>query len=273
MSSSAEAGTLLAPGPQGPEDGPNEFVVEARGLGKVYDLGQLASLMRSVHIVKAKLTGREPERIRFEALKDINFRIAPGECFGCLGRNGSGKSTLLSILAEISVPTSGSVEVRGRVAPLLHVNAGFHLDLTGKENVMLLGTILGLGKAELQEAIPRIAEFAELDRQHMETPVGRFSTGMQSRLGFATVLQLPADIYILDEVLAAADDSFKARCVAEVQRLVAAGRSVIFVSHELPLVRSICNRGLWLHGGQVRAIGDIDEVADAYAEGQRAGIV
>ena len=253
--------------------GENGFVVEARDVGKLYELGQLASLVRSVQVVKGMVTGRRPERMRLQALEDVSFEIRPGECFGCMGRNGSGKSTLLSILAGITVPSTGWISVRGRVAPLLHVNAGFHLDLTGNENVMLLGTILGLGKRELHDALPRVAEFAELDAQHMDTPVGRFSTGMQSRLGFATVLQLPADVYILDEVLAAADDSFKARCVAEVQRLVAAGRSVIFVSHELPLVRAICDRGMWLHGGRVRAIGDIDHVADAYAEGQRSGIV
>jgi lipopolysaccharide transport system ATP-binding protein len=244
------------------------LAVEGIGVSKVYEMGELASLSRSIQALRQLVSGHRPQHEYLEVLSDVSFRVEQGECFACLGRNGSGKSTLLSIIADVTLPSAGRINVRGRVVPLLHVDSGFHQDLTGRENVVMLGTILGLTREELDEAIPRIADFAEIDRAHMETPIGRFSTGMQSRLAFATALSLPASTYILDEVLAAADDHFKGICVAEIRRLVEDGRTVIFVSHELELVRSICTRGMWLDKGHLRAIGDIAEVTAAYAQSE-----
>lgn len=242
-----------------------EPAIRVHRVGKRFELGALASFMRTVRSIRERLGGPKFKRRFVDALDDVSFDVYPGECFACLGRNGSGKSTLLSILSEIILPTSGHVDVRGRVVPLLHASAGFHPEMSGTENVEMLATILGLRKEQIEASMPRIVEFSEIDEDHMETPVTRFSMGMQSRLAFATALCLPGSVYILDEVLATADDDFKVRCTAAVRELAAQGAAVIFVSHELELVRSLCDRGVWLHEGKVKALGPIDEVADAYA--------
>jgi ABC-type polysaccharide/polyol phosphate transport system ATPase subunit len=248
----------------------SEAAVRAQGLSKAYELGELASLRRTVGAL-GRLVGRPAaSHERFHALRDVSFDIGRGEAFTILGANGSGKTTLMSILAAITPPTDGWVDVRGRVVPVLSVGSSFHPDLTGEENAALFGTILGLHGEEIAQAMPSIVEFAEMDAGHMRTPVKRFSEGMKARLTFATALRFPADIYIFDEVLTFADDEFKAACVGEMHRLVDEGRSIIFVSHELDLVRTICTRGLWLDRGEVRRAGDIDEVTGAYAAA-RAG--
>ncbi|MDA0164755.1 ABC transporter ATP-binding protein [Solirubrobacter ginsenosidimutans] len=238
--------------------------VRARGLSKSYELGELASLKRTLRSI-TRLGRAQPPVERFHALRDVSFDIARGEAFTILGHNGSGKTTMMSILAAITPPSDGWLDVRGRVVPVLSVGSSFHPDLTGEENAVLFGTILGLDGDEIAEAMPGIAEFAEMDADHMETPVKRFSEGMKARLTFATALRFPADVYIFDEVLTFADDHFKATCVDEMRRLVREGRTVIFVSHELDLVRDICTRGLWLDRGEVRLLGEIEEVAGEYA--------
>src|SRR5688572_15017171 len=162
------------------------YAVSAQGVGKKYELGELASLPRTAHNLMRVLARRPPRLRMFKALDDVSFTVDPGEAFGILGSNGSGKSTLLSIIAEITLPSSGEVRVRGRVLPLFSVAAGFHLELTGRENVVMFGTVLGIPRAEVLEALPGITEFAEIDADHMDTPVKRFSEGMMSRLAFAT---------------------------------------------------------------------------------------
>jgi lipopolysaccharide transport system ATP-binding protein len=240
------------------------YAVRARGVGKKYELGELASLPRTVHNV-VRVLARKPPRLRmFNALHDVSFTVDPGEAFGILGSNGSGKSTLLSIIAEITLPSSGEVRVRGRVLPLFSIAAGFHLELTGRENVLMFGTVLGIARADVLAALPQISDFAEIDPEHMATPVKRFSEGMMSRLAFATALSFPADVYVFDEVLVTADDHFKAKCAAAIAGLRDRGAAVLFISHELPLVRSICSRGMWLDAGRVRAIGPMDEIARDY---------
>lgn len=188
-----------------------------------------------------------------------------------MGANGSGKSTLSRMIAGITLPTSGAVRIRGRILPLLSVAAAFHPELNGRENVKLFGTILGLGHDEIVAATPEVAAFSGIDREHLATPTKRFSEGMQARLAFAIALRLPADVYIFDEVLVVADNEFKAACVEEIKHLAERGRSFIFISHELPLVRSICTRGMWIDRGRVQTIGPIDEVLDAYKESRAEG--
>ena len=169
------------------------------------------------------------------------------------------------MIAGIAVPNAGRVEVWGTVLPLLEVGAGFHIELTGRENIALLASILGLDAAVAVRETPRIAAFASVE-QHLDTPIKRYSSGMQARLSFATAICFPADIYIFDEVLAVVDDDFRDRCAHELAGLNAQGRTVVFMSHDLALVRSMCSTGMWLDRGRVRLIGDIDEVASAYAQ-------
>lgn len=241
------------------------LALSARGLGKRYQLGELLGLGRMVQatIDRARGVYREPDP--FMAVRGADFDVRAGECFGVVGTNGSGKSTIVQLISGITVPTTGVIRTRGRVLPLMEVGAGFHWELTGRENVTLVGTIQGLSPDEIEVAMPRIAEFAEMDEDHMDTPLKRYSMGMQARLSFAIAMRFPADIYIFDEVMAVVDDRFRAICVQEVRRILAEGRTVIFISHDLDLVRSLCNRGLWIDKGLVQMVGQTDEVADAYS--------
>jgi len=240
--------------------------VRATGVSKVYQLGELASLQRTASDI-ARAVLRRPRQIPiFRALSKVSFEVHAGDCFTILGQNGSGKTTLLSILAGITLPSAGTVSVPTHVLPLLSVGSAFHQDLTGRENALLFGSFLGLSRGTIEEAIPQVMEFAGMDEQHMGTPLKRFSEGMKARLAFAIALRLPADLYIFDEVLTFTDGEFKTECVREIERLSAAGKAIIFVSHELELVRSLCNRGMWLENGRVRQIDAIDTLADAYAE-------
>jgi ABC-2 type transport system ATP-binding protein/lipopolysaccharide transport system ATP-binding protein len=208
--------------------------------------------------------GRAPRPERFHALTDVTFEVEAGSFFGIVGHNGSGKSTLTQVISGIAVPTTGTVDVWGRILPLLEVGAGFNEELTGRENVMLLGTILGLKPREIEAALPRIVEFAGVAR-HLETPMKRYSSGMKARLSFATAIGLPADTYVFDEVLAVVDDDFRNRCIAAMRDLHARGSTVILMSHDLNLIREVCEAGLWLNQGRVMRVGNIEEVADAYA--------
>jgi homopolymeric O-antigen transport system ATP-binding protein len=180
-----------------------------------------------------------------------------------VGPNGSGKSTLLQILAGSTLPTSGELRVTGRVVPLLAVGQGFHLELTGRENVTLFASSLGIPRSTIRARMNAVSEFAELER-HMDTPVKRFSSGMISRLSFSIAMQFPADIYIFDEVLAVVDGEFRARCLEAIKRLHRSGRTVIFVSHSLDQVAEVCDRVMWLEGGQIRRIGPTAPVLGAY---------
>jgi ABC-type polysaccharide/polyol phosphate transport system ATPase subunit len=189
--------------------------------------------------------------------------VPAGAYFGIVGSNGSGKSTLTQVISGITVPTSGEVEVWGRVLPLLEVGAGFHEELTGRENVQLLGAILGIPGRQVTEAMDAIVEFANV-HEHFDTPLKRYSSGMKARLSFATAICFPAEIYVFDEVLAVVDDDFRSQCIAELVKLNDAGRTIIFMSHDLDLVRGICKDGMWLEKGKVRQTGAMDDVAGAY---------
>jgi ABC-type polysaccharide/polyol phosphate transport system ATPase subunit len=235
--------------------------VVANGLGKTYRLGELVRLERTLKW----LIGRGVALETFEALDSVTFATYPAECFGIVGTNGSGKSTVMQILAGITAPTEGSMRVRGSVLPLLAVGAGFHGELTGRENSFLFGTILGLPRKAIEQRLDAIAEFAELGR-HFETPVKRFSSGMSSRLCFAIAMLFPADVYCFDEVLAVVDGEFRDRCLNEIRSLVARGSTVLFVSHDLNQVTALCNRVMWLDHGRVQEIGPGTEVVERYAD-------
>jgi homopolymeric O-antigen transport system ATP-binding protein len=239
----------------------HHLAVRCEGVSKSYGLGQELSLEHTV----SALVRRGYELERFWALSDVSLEVARGDYFGIVGANGSGKSTLTQLISGIAMQDRGKIEVWGRVVPLLEVGAGFHPELTGSENVALFGTILGLSSAAIRAEVDRIAEFAGVER-HMDTPLKRYSSGMQARLSFATAVCFPADTYVLDEVLAVVDDSFRDQCAEELTRLNRDGRTIIFMSHDLDLVTSTCRTGMWLDKGHVHAHGPIEDVADAYSK-------
>jgi ABC-type polysaccharide/polyol phosphate transport system ATPase subunit len=196
-------------------------------------------------------------------LRGVTFEAYPGECFGIVGTNGSGKSTVLQVLAGVTVPTSGSMTVRGSVLPLLAIGAGFHHELTGRENSFLFGTILGLDRRVVEAKLDDIARFADLER-HFDTPLKRYSSGMQARLCFAIAMLFPASIYCFDEVLAVVDGEFRDRCLDEVRTLARSGATAFFISHDLQQVAALCDRVMWLDQGRVVEIGGAEEVVERY---------
>jgi ABC-type polysaccharide/polyol phosphate transport system ATPase subunit len=235
--------------------------IECVGLGKRFALGETLSLGNTIARV---IPGRTATSEDLAALEDVSFKVRRGSFFGIVGSNGSGKSTLTQVISGISMPSSGEARVWGRILPLLEVGAGFHEELTGRENVLLLGAILGLNRNQVNEAIPRIVDFAGVQR-HIDTPMKRYSSGMRARLSFGTAICFPADIYVFDEVLAVVDDDFRARCITELRALNAAGRTILFMSHDLNLVRTTCDEGMWLDRGHVQLVGPMEDVAQAYA--------
>jgi lipopolysaccharide transport system ATP-binding protein len=239
-----------------------DLALRCDGVGKSYGLGEELSLQHTI----STLVRREHQRERFWALTDVTFEVHRGDFFGIVGVNGSGKSTLTQLISGIAMQDTGRIEVWGRLIPLLEVGAGFHPELTGRENVALLGTILGLSGGAVRAEMGRIAEFAGIER-HLDTPIKRYSLGMQARLSFATAVCFQADTYVFDEVLSVVDESFLEQCAEELARLNREGRTIIFMSHDLELVRSICSTGMWLDRGRIRLRGEIDEVASAYASG------
>jgi lipopolysaccharide transport system ATP-binding protein len=238
----------------------SDLAVRCQGLAKSYGLGEELSLQHTL----STLVRQGTERDRFWALTDVSFEVKRGEFFGIVGANGSGKSTLTQLVSGIAMQDRGKIEVWGRLIPLLEVGAGFHPELTGRENVELLGTILGLSRAAIRAEMAAITDFAGIHR-YMDTPLKRYSSGMQARLSFATAVCFPADIYVFDEVLAVVDDSFREQCATALARLNAEGRTIIFMSHDLELVQSICSTGMWLDRGTVKQRGPIESVASAYA--------
>ena len=207
-----------------------------------------------------------PPRETFKALSDVSFTVQRGSFFGIVGANGSGKSTLTQTISGITVPDAGTITIGGTILPLLEVGAGFSEDLTGRENVVLLGAILGIPSSDVNDSIEAILDFAGIHR-HFDTQLKRFSSGMKARLSFATAVCFPADIYVFDEVLAVVDDDFRERCTTEMQRLHGEGKTILFMSHDLDLIGSICSEGMWLDRGVVRTVGKIADVADSYVAG------
>jgi lipopolysaccharide transport system ATP-binding protein len=207
-----------------------------------------------------------PSRVeRLPALTDVSFAIDRGESLGVIGTNGAGKSTLLSLIAGTSRPTSGRVQVDGRIGPLLELGAGFHLDLTGQENIYLNAALLGLSRAQVDARYNSIVEYSGLGA-FIDAPVKTYSTGMSARLGFAVIAHIDPDILLVDELLAVGDREFQVKCKETMDQFLRRGVTVVLVSHDLAAIMSMCRRALWLEKGRVRAFGDAKEVVTMYAQ-------
>jgi lipopolysaccharide transport system ATP-binding protein len=197
------------------------------------------------------------------ALKDINFEIAQGEMVGIIGKNGAGKSTLLKLLSRVTAPTTGSIKIKGRIAALLEVGTGFHPELTGRENIYLNGAILGMKRAEIGAKLNEIIEFSGCQK-YIDTPVKRYSSGMIVRLGFAVAAHLEPEILIVDEVLAVGDAEFQEKCIGKMKDISNAGRTVIFVSHNMASMKALCQKGVLMEHGQIIQIGPMNDVIETY---------
>ena len=255
-------------------------VISVQNVSKSYRLGALggATLKEDVSRWWAKLRGapdpsapvgtEHHQRIigeEFWALQNVSFDVHEGEVLGIIGRNGAGKSTLLKILSQVTAPTSGEISIKGRIASLLEVGTGFHPDLTGRENIFLNGAILGMTKQEIRRKFDEIVAFAEVE-EFINTPVKRYSSGMYVRLAFAVAAHLEPEILIIDEVLAVGDAQFQKKCVRKMGEASQSGRTVLFVSHSLPVVSSLCNRAILLADGEKTAEGATEEVLSNYVE-------
>lgn len=253
---------MASTGNQGP------YSVEVDGLSKQYRIGAKAEegMLREA-LVRAlqRPFRRGPEPNTVWALQDVSFTMERDEVVGVIGRNGSGKTTLLKLLARITYPTSGSVKAHGRVASLVEVGTGFHNELTGRENVFLNGSILGLKRKQIAEHFDAIVEFSGVGA-FLDTPIKRYSTGMRLRLGFAVAAHLFPDVLLVDEVLAVGDAEFQQRCLETLHNVGQGGNAVLFVSHNLEAIESICPRTLWIDKGRLRMDGPSREVIAAYMQ-------
>ncbi len=203
------------------------------------------------------------EKEEFWALKDVSFDVAQGDRIGIVGHNGAGKSTMLKVLSRITEPTTGRVTVRGRIASLLEVGTGFHQELTGRENIFLNGAILGMKQAEIKQHFDEIVSFAGIEK-FLDTPVKRYSSGMFVRLGFAIAAHLEPEILIIDEVLAVGDAEFQRKCLGKMKDVSDSGRTILFVSHNLTAVQSLCNRAVFMNRGQMVAVGETGQIITDY---------
>ncbi|MDY0013841.1 MAG: ABC transporter ATP-binding protein [Rhodocyclaceae bacterium] len=240
-------------------------IIEVDHVTKEFQLGQLTSLKQAALNTARRLTGRPvEERKPFKALDDISFSVEEGEVLGIIGHNGAGKSTLLKLLANISKPTRGSVRVHGKVAPLIEVGAGLVGDLTGRENIYLNGSILGISKAEINRKFDDIVAFAELE-EFIDTPIKRYSSGMQVRLGFSIATSVESDILIVDEVLAVGDLAFQRKCMDRIDSVIREKRStVLLVTHNIRHVERICSRAILMDHGQLRSDGEPNLVCNEF---------
>jgi lipopolysaccharide transport system ATP-binding protein len=217
---------------------------------------------------KSALLRREmslPPEATVTALENITFEVNRGEAFGVVGRNGSGKSTLLKLISGILKPTAGGLVVDGRVSALIELGAGFHPEISGRENIVINGIMLGLTRREIEKKFDRIVEFAGIGK-YLDQPVKTYSSGMYVRLGFAVAVHVDPDILLIDEVLAVGDEEFSQKCIAKIQELKYRGVTMLFVTHQLDHVRSLCDRALWLDGGRIATIGDPVRVVDDYLQ-------
>jgi lipopolysaccharide transport system ATP-binding protein len=253
-------------------------VIEVNGLSKRYRLGTIGTgrltkdfqrwwaLYRGKEDPFAKIDGMQTLHTLhgdFWALRDLSFEIKEGDVLGVIGSNGAGKSTLLKILSRITTPTTGEVRIRGRIASLLEVGTGFHPELTGRENVFLNGAILGMTKAEIRLKLDEIIAFSGVE-EHIDTPVKRYSSGMYVRLAFAVAAHLEPEILIVDEVLAVGDAEFQKKCIGKMSKVASEGRTILFVSHNMVAVESLCTKGLVLSNGTLDFSGKIGDAVSHY---------
>ncbi|MBI3944148.1 MAG: ABC transporter ATP-binding protein [Chloroflexi bacterium] len=250
---------------------PASPIIEFDGVSKRYLLqpGRPRSFQELlVSLFHSSRPAKEPglhdhDEGEFWALRNVSFSIQPGETVGLIGSNGSGKSTILKLIARIVQPTEGTIGVHGRVSALLELGAGFHPDLTGRENIFLNGSILGLSRTEMRHHLTEIVDFAELER-FIDMPVKHYSSGMYMRLGFAIAIHTHPDILLVDEVLAVGDESFQNRCLDAIRRLKARNKTIIIVSHSLKQLTDLCDRGIWLEESQIQELGPAADVVRSY---------
>jgi lipopolysaccharide transport system ATP-binding protein len=244
------------------------IVIKAEGLSKKFRIGSYlsAGLRESIMNQWNILLGRKNQNYKeFWALDELDFQVQEGDVFGIIGKNGAGKSTLLKILSRITEPSKGRVEITGRVSSLLEVGTGFHPELTGRENIFLNGTILGMSKKEVRAKFDEIVEFSGVVK-FIDTPVKHYSSGMYVRLAFSVAAHLEPEILIIDEVLAVGDAEFQKKCLGKIGEVASGGRTVLFVSHNMAAVKSLCNVGMSLANGKIISIGDINEVIQNYMD-------
>jgi len=259
----------------------SEIVIKSEHLGKKYIIGHQSTrgyktfreqMLQHVHNfysrTKKLVSGQEvlegDELEDFWALKDLNFEVKKGDRVGIIGKNGAGKSTLLKVLSRITEPTTGKVFIKGRVASLLEVGTGFHPELTGRENIFLNGAIMGMSRAEIKRKFDEIVDFSGVEK-FLDTPVKRYSSGMYVRLAFSVAAHLEPEILVVDEVLAVGDAEFQKKCLGKMQAVSNdEGRTVLFVSHNLMALSSLCNKGIYLKQGQLQLQGNIEEVISMY---------
>ncbi len=262
--------------------------ISVHGLSKLYRLGELGTgsfahdLNRWWHRVRGRedpysLIGKVNDRSSrgnsdyVWALQDLDFEVPQGRVFGIIGNNGAGKSTLLKILSRVTAPTRGEVRVRGRLASLLEVGTGFHPELTGRENLFLNGAILGMRRREIASKLDEIVEFSGVGA-YLDTPVKRYSSGMYVRLAFAVAAHLEPEILVVDEVLAVGDVEFQKRCLGKMQNVAGSGRTVLFVSHNLAALRTLCQDGMVLRHGRMMGSGEINAMVDLYLQTSRQSL-
>lgn len=242
-----------------------DFAIAVENVWKNYHLWGRRSQFATLKSALLKRDLKLAPEASVVALRDVSFTIDRGEAFGIIGRNGSGKSTLLKLISGILKPSSGRVTVNGRVAALIELGAGFHPEITGRENIYINGIMLGLSRREIEQRFERIVEFSGIG-EFLDQPVKTYSSGMYVRLGFAVAVHVDPDVLIIDEVLSVGDEEFSARCVAKIQEMKYRGVTLIFVTHQLDQVRALCDRALWLDHGQLEAIGEPMRVVDAYLQ-------
>ena len=261
---------MSSSGPSSPTSGrKGDVAIAVRGLGKAYTIRHDAPRYDTAADAITRMVKqpfRRMEKETFWALKDVSFDVKKGDVLGIIGRNGAGKSTLLKILSQITEPSKGEVNLYGRVASLLEVGTGFHPELTGRENIYLNGAILGMRKSEIDRQFDAMVDFAGTE-QFLDTPVKRYSSGMYVRLAFAVAAHLNPEILLVDEVLSVGDAEFQKKCLGKMGEVATGGRTVLFVSHNMGAVASLCRTGMFLRSGQVARIGPMQEVIDCYLRG------
>lgn len=254
----------------------DELMIKVENIAKEYRLGAIGgtTLREELQRIRAKRKNQEDPTLKigqtrgavgesFMALNGVSFEVKKGEAVGIIGHNGAGKSTLLKLITRITAPTAGNIYLNGRIASMLEVGTGFHQELTGRENVYLNGAILGMTKKEIDEKMEDIIDFSEC-RQFIDTPVKRYSSGMYVKLAFSVAAHLDSEIMIMDEVLAVGDVAFQNKCIQKMREVADSGRTILYVSHNMATIRSLCDRCIVLSGGQVVFNGDVEEAISHY---------
>ncbi|MEM4667438.1 MAG: ABC transporter ATP-binding protein [Thermofilum sp.] len=237
-------------------------VIEFRKVSKSYPFYLHLSFGFKYFLLNLGKVTKEFKR-RFEVLRDVSFSVEKGECIGIIGRNGAGKSTLLSLIAGVIKPDSGEIIVRGRVTALLELGAGFHPDLTGRENIVLNGVLMGMTRREVLSKMDEIIEFSELG-EFIDQPLRTYSSGMIARLGFSVTAHLTSDIYLIDEILAVGDIGFQKKCLQRFEKLRESGATIVIVSHQTDMIRKLTDRVIWIDNHTIRAIGAPEEICAQY---------